>query len=356
MVERIKSRRTDHSFFPVSRNFCNYPLARDGRTKGRWRRSSETGKRWCPLPGQSRIKLRLAADAPQDVQRIPTGFDVAVMLTIVGAAAVRKNVLVEIKSLGGILAEMGLPQRQRYRRQLQAALVLWSHLRIEHKHWYRRGGIVGRFTLPRPFREIRRSPGLVKITVSQDWLDTVEDFYCRVPQGLPVRATHQNLVLWLLNAKPVAAPQDGVKHTQPKTRRQLCSIIGASHGTRNRVLNSAIGLAKRWFADRGGGLNPMLGILGDERAMFEVTEPSLRRRKPAGPSIKKKITPPPEEIRSVRQISSPISERIEPTSPPPRRIARIHRALTEDGDRADMYELIDTGEFVQKLPKGYTAM
>jgi hypothetical protein len=57
----------------LNKNFENYPLARDIRTAMDW--SEDTGRLVATLPQEDLILLILPADAPDDVQHAPSGFN-----------------------------------------------------------------------------------------------------------------------------------------------------------------------------------------------------------------------------------------------------------------------------------------
>ena len=59
----------------------NYPLARDPRVKAIWSKS-KTGRWFCDLPADERIRLRLAHGADAHLKRVPTAFDVNVLLLV----------------------------------------------------------------------------------------------------------------------------------------------------------------------------------------------------------------------------------------------------------------------------------
>ena len=59
--ERVRLKRPVDLFAQVNRNLMNYPLARDLRVRASWSKSN-TGRWFCDLPADKRIRLRLAHD------------------------------------------------------------------------------------------------------------------------------------------------------------------------------------------------------------------------------------------------------------------------------------------------------
>src|SRR5262249_11201702 len=63
----------------INRNFLNFPLARDTRTKAQWFQASKTGRWMADLPGEGRethrIRLILPANVHQDDRRCPNALD-----------------------------------------------------------------------------------------------------------------------------------------------------------------------------------------------------------------------------------------------------------------------------------------
>ncbi len=330
--------RTKPSYVQVNRNFCNFPLARDGRVRAEWRRSKKTGRMWCEVPGERRIRLRLDADADVDLRRLPTGFDVLVLLTLIRDAYVQGENVVEYASVAAVIRDMGLEPEQSRRQAVTASLDLWSALSIVHSAWYSDGISGQRLVLPPPISRVHRSPGRLRIRLSPEWFDLGAKYYVRVPTKLPTRAPLQNLILWLLTA-PNNDPDPkigGGRLTQHKTRRQLCRTIGVNHGTRNEVLASTIDAATSWFEQQGGRLECMSvgGLM-----VFIIDDPKHRGRKKSQP-----------RVRSTRVIDG--TPRNEPRPAPVRPAKPVPIPATDDfGNRYMMYRLPD-GTLVDKLPSG----
>ena len=79
--ERVRLKRPVDLFAQVDRNLMNYPLARDPRVKASWSKS-KTGRWFCDLPGDERIRLWLAHGADARLKRLPSAFDVNVLLLV----------------------------------------------------------------------------------------------------------------------------------------------------------------------------------------------------------------------------------------------------------------------------------
>jgi hypothetical protein len=343
------------SYTQVNRNLCNFPLARDGHVRAQWCRSKKTGRLWCELPGEGRIRLRLAANADSGLRRCPTGCDVAVLLVLLRAAHVRKATSVEYASVAAIMREMGLEPAQRHRRAVTDALALWSALGIIHDAWYEPGRKKARRVLPPPICGIDKSPRRMQVRLSPDWCDLAACFYVRVPHRLPLRAPLQNLILWLLTApNNHPDPDSRGRMTQKKRRRQLCRIIGVNHGTRNRVLAGTIAAAARWFEAQGGSLDY---LQEGEHVVFMVHDPKHRRaRKPSVARTRSKraeATPRPAPgLRAREQAPDFESFMSFMGGTLRRRTAKLVR-VPGDGDEHHTMHQLSGGETVDELPEGY---
>ena len=113
----------------------NYPLARDSRVKASWS-TSKTGRWFCDMPGDKRIRLWLAHGAPARLKRLPSAFDVNVLLLVLARAQIQGDPVVTFPSRAAIFQALGLSvKRARYRERVDAALELWSAMSIRMP-WY----------------------------------------------------------------------------------------------------------------------------------------------------------------------------------------------------------------------------
>lgn len=276
--ERPLTKRREPDFVLLSRNLMNYPLARDARTKCHWRRDGEV--RWCYLPGEERIWFQLPVDCDR---RIPTGFDLNVLFSVLAQASKYDSHTVKLGSKSRLLVKLGLSVNTRNRHHLSDALHLWSGLTVTHHSWHRKGEHTT-YTLPPPFEQIDR--GLV-ITVADRWCKAGQAYFKQVPLPLPHHAAVQNLILWVLTAKL----NERIGQIRVST---LCRKLGLLHAHRRETLLLCIKEARRWFRDHGGELR--CKISGDrvEWTVAEPSEVSVRRHPPrpaAAPSVRPTKTP-----------------------------------------------------------------
>jgi hypothetical protein len=321
------------SYTQVNRNLCNYPLARDGHTRARWRRSKKTGRMLCELPGDDRIRLRLAADADRRLMRLPTGFDMALLLALLRAAHLAKAAAAEFASVAAIIRDMGLEPGHRHRRAVLDALALWSALGVIHDAWHLPQQGRGRLVLPPPICGIDKSPGRLRVRLSDQWCDLAARYFVRVPRNIPIRAPVQNLIL---------DPGAHGRVTQRKRRRGLCRIIGVNHRTRNSVLASTIAAASRWFEAQGGSLQD---VSEGEYVVFIVHDPKHRRTRTPRKQSKREASAPPA-IRRPKTATPPAAAKAPAATPVD--------ATDDSGRRYTMWRL-PTGEYVDTPPRRVSA-
>ena len=99
-------RRLKRGDAQINRNLLNYPLARDVRIADCWTRSLISGRWEHQLPGNSRIKFRMPADAAN--LRCPSAFDMNVLLVYLREARVSKERKVEFASMPALLEALRL--------------------------------------------------------------------------------------------------------------------------------------------------------------------------------------------------------------------------------------------------------
>lgn len=341
-------------FALVSRNFANYPLARDSHVRPHWWKSQKTGRWLADLPGNSRIRLILPREVEEHIRRCPTGLDMALLFVLLRAAQLQDSPDIAFTSRAALLAEMELNDRDaRHYENLKAALALWSKLVIRFDCWFdanstehlesekRTTFLAGKGTisrsLPPPIRVIDRKTGL-RIRVDPTWREIFSKrYFIRIPLPLPIRAPCQNLILWLMTA--VAKEEDGFRFTQSKTLRQLCRIIGVNHGSRNVVLRQAVEAAARWFREHGGSIDP---VEEDDGITFIISNPKIPRPKAEQPPFKRVRLPPTRAKSTSSSKQEPDNPVKRPAgAPKPKRIV----AVGEEGQRDHLWELPD-GRYV----------
>ncbi len=243
----------------INKNLCNRPLARDRRTRAKWKYNKKHERWWCDLPGTKYVRLRFPSDAQL---RLPDGFDIAVLFLILRKARVNRSRKVKFASQNAMLRGIGRPVRVRNRRRLQQSLTLWAQLSIRWQEWYREAQYENRgdgswsergfylrpdrvkikdaerirLVLPPPIERLRS----LDIVVSQAWLE-YGAFEVRVDFPLPMRAAVQNLVLALL-AHPTAE----------RKLRSWCRTAGINHSKRNIRLPRIVAEVSKWFEQHKG--------------------------------------------------------------------------------------------------------
>ena len=126
-----KQRRLKNGYAAINKNLLNYPLARSTRVHADWRRSKKTGRWLCDLPGDDRIQVRLPSDF--DRPRVPTGFDMMLLFTLLKEIRVSKTDKVEFTSLTSLLKLIGVGDDSYNRNRLRDALDLWASISIRHR-------------------------------------------------------------------------------------------------------------------------------------------------------------------------------------------------------------------------------
>jgi hypothetical protein len=268
----------------INRNFLNFPLARDTRTKVEWFQESKTGRWLADLPGEGRethrIRLILPAKAPENMRRCPSALDMNVLFQLL-AEAQRKDATsrIELASLSDLLRRLGLEERSRERARVVSSIEYWSQLSIQWEHWYEHRGHIRR-ELPPPIEYADRKGNRVIITLHPDWyrLARAKGYYLWLPLPLPPQAVVQNLVLLILTQAleggSLYAEPDLLKHdlyfdkiaplTRGMERWWIARKLGMLHKQRNRVLDRAINQAAEWFSAHGGKLKVVTPSADDE--------------------------------------------------------------------------------------------
>jgi hypothetical protein len=262
-------------FAPLTRNICNYPIARDARLKLQWRQSEKTGRWLCHLPEDDAIQFKLPPDTPKRQRRWPTAFDVNLLLLLLCEAKRQSTAYLEFRSYSALLKALGYSCEPRNRDKVKAALSLWSALSIRFAKWrvppeyvfvrgnrefseYQSGTSKklkhqARYetrVLPPPIAEKSEQRGSIQITISKEWRGLAKRYYQRVPLPLPREAAAQNLALAVLTSLRDDMPYG---HGD-RSVRNLCRKIGLSAHNSAHKLRKAIEAVKDWFAEHGGVL------------------------------------------------------------------------------------------------------
>ena len=289
-------------FAQVDRNLMNYPLARDLRVKASWSKSSKTGRWFCDLPGDKRIRLWLAHGAHARLKRLPSAFDVNVLLLVLARAQIQGDPVVTFPSRAAIFHSLGLSvNRARYRERVDAALELWSAMSIRmpwHPH---------KKTMPPPIEVTRSKGSSFTVTVSVAWRDLGKKktgYFKQVPLPLPHDAATQNLVLSLLTCVSEEFDGDGeiMRRTSPRNKVNLCRKIGLTHSTSCRAFKRACLEADEWLRKHGGALDSWWRTK-DKNVIFVIKNPKVKRSKA---QVKKQEEKEFEELERIdREFDQP---------------------------------------------------
>ena len=171
----------------VNKNFCNYPLACDPRTRQRWRRSRPSGFWLCDLPGDDRIRFQIERDGAADLRHCPTAFDINVLLLVLGMAQDRGKRTVALPSSGAILKALGRGVDSGNRRLLKTALQYWNALSIWFDCWHQKGKKKRvTKTLPPPIQSLADDGRQLKVTIREEWLALNEGYFTTLHLPLPL--------------------------------------------------------------------------------------------------------------------------------------------------------------------------
>jgi hypothetical protein len=357
------------AFALVSKNFCNFPIARDARHQLDWRQSEKTG-RWVATlsaqPGRA-IQLRLPKDVAVEHKRPPTAFDINVLLLLLTEAKLRGTQTITIRSRSALLRALGLGADAANLRRLEQALDYWSVVSLGFERWFfarqldadeyrrklkRREMIAdfddfglpsknkahrGKAKLPPPFK---LETG--KLTIADVWWYCLGPEYCAmVPLPLPATAASQNLLLCVL-AKP----------TDWRGIDRLSAKLGIAHSQQKRSFHRAISVMLKYIYKHGGEVE--IERDGNQIRFYGVELPTPKwsslvraarlERQPSQPE-----TPKPS------QPEAPKEEEIRPR-PRTLRIINQEEAWFEDGRPCTVYNLSDGRSLLEEeLPKGLLA-
>ena len=286
----------------INRNFMNYPLARDARAQANWFRGGKTGRWMADLPGEERdthrIRLILPADAPVSLRHCPSALDMNVLFQLLAEAQRGGGTTrIEFASAAVLLRRLGFDSRNRNRARLSESVIYWSEVSIRWPRWYHRQQYT-KLTLPPPVTDAERRGNRLIVTLHPDWLQIAcaKGYYAWLPLPLPAAAATQNLILVILTSElqdgfPAAAEGDleyyfdtAAPLTRPMDRWWLTRKMGLIHKQRNRVLDHAVVVAARWFAENRGKLKRVSGADDDDampsrQVAFRLRTPRIPRRR-----------------------------------------------------------------------------
>ena len=294
-------------FAQVNRNLMNYPLARQSRVKASWSKSLKTGRWFCVLPGDKRIRLWLARGAPARLERLPSAFDVNVLLLVLARAQIQGDPVVTFPSRAAIFQALGLSvQRARYREHVDGALELWSAMSIRMP-WYPH-----KKTMPPPIEVTCSKGSSFTVTVSVAWRDLGKKktgYFKQVPLPLPVtpQPRTSSCLCLLANIEEFDCDGEIMRRTSPRNKVNLCWKIGLTHSTSCRAFSRACDETDKWLRKHGGALE-FRWCTKDKNVRFVIKNPKVKRSK--------------EQVKKQDETEFEESERIDREFDQPERIDR----------------------------------
>ena len=248
----------------LNRNPMNFPLARSGRSKARWKWDERKDRWWAALPQERRIRVRFP---PGTKRRLPTGFDTNVLQLLLAEA--RASNVVTLPTATVILRHLGLSSCSRERDRLLSSLRLLSRIQTSYLHWYLPHNDTGRMDLPPPIKSWKRERSHLIVEIDPAWLAlTAKSFSTNVPLPLPLNAAAQNLVLMIFG-------MDGKWPELNWDRSTYARKAGIGPKNRKALLQAALQRAQDWFREQGGGLDV---VFQGGRMKLTVTPPSAAER------------------------------------------------------------------------------
>jgi hypothetical protein len=374
-----KAKARPRRYVQVNKNFTNFPLARDRRSRVDWHRSPQRRYWWCYLPGTKRVILRLPSTLNHTHRRCPTAFDMGVLSVLLREEQLTKNTTVVFAhdQLIRAATDAKIKIGKRHRRDLEAALTLWSKLRITFTRWYdsnqnhkqngqwvrvRKGRGHIKRTLPAAIESfIVHKDGTIGIALSRTWVQLFKRHFAQVTLPFPHQPHVQNLVLWLRGWEKKGSRRD---YSKTIALRKLTRIIGVNHRNRNEVLQQAIESAQVWLRRYTGiVLDHCTNLMGRNTIMF-MLEPRIAPVK-SEPAIANGIARVPLVQRDTRNAPGSTQEHASRSKPSVRKpapskangsasVQYARRVMTHNelGSRTEKFELEDTGDLVLRLPEG----
>jgi hypothetical protein len=238
------------NYVQINKNLMNYPLARDPHVRAKWTYSKKRKLWWCEVPGQPKLRLRLSKDTPEAARRLPSGFDMNVLFLCVMVAHLRKSDSVTFASRTEVLKRLEVSVSTANMRKLDAALELWTALKIRHLKWYLNKGEYASRVLPPPITSLVRKGDAILITLHDDWLHLQKGYLTKVPMPLPPNSAEQNMILkaaaWRVKGKNLRGRR------REWSVKKLGQEIGLFHRMAYSVLRKrVIPFVKDWFLARG---------------------------------------------------------------------------------------------------------
>jgi len=286
----------------LNKNLCNYPLARDGRSRDwQWRRGSKTRDWYGTWGGDADIKYVWPAQMGEQC-RGPSGFDINVLLGLLAEAQKKGRKELHFRSRAHLLAMLGWRSDRDNRARLSASLALWSRLSLHFTRWCYGHKQYGENRLPPPIRLAGTGQHLA-ITLNRRWRKLAsEGYFAKVPLPLPTDASAQNLVLCVLVSFKDSVNDEGVIFSRPRQIARLCHKLGCRHSRRHQVLHNAIRKAARWFEQHDGSLTP---IVRDGGIVFGMKKPVIPRPVKVSHPVSFD-EPPAKPYRGKRKPTSPM--------------------------------------------------
>jgi hypothetical protein len=161
----VPQQKLDRRPLKLTRNFMNFPLARDLRTHCEWRKDADTGELFTELPYEDRILLVLPPGTPKDFKHAPTGMDMAVLFVLL-AEYQRTNKRRITLEYAAMLRRLAMNDRRTGNRDaVRASLDYWSRLTLEFGCWHegKKSGL--QRVLPPPFLQADEGPPVERALV-----------------------------------------------------------------------------------------------------------------------------------------------------------------------------------------------
>lgn len=247
--------------------------------------------------------MSLAHGADAQLKRLPSAFDVNVLLLVLAYAQIQRNPVVTFPSRAEILHSLGLHMnREHVRARVDAALDLWSVLTMQmpwhpdHKK-----------TMPPPIEVPCREGNSFAVTVNVDWRGLgKEGYFKQVPMPLPHDAATQNLVLYLLTCVSKKFDCDGkiMRRTSPQNRVGLSRKMGLTNSASYRAFSRTCFEADKWLRKHGGAL--VKWDIQEKNVIFDIKDPKIKHSKA---QVGEQNETTSEETRTLMErMSRPLAE------------------------------------------------
>jgi hypothetical protein len=272
----------------LNKNFLNYPLAQDPRTRAKWGRD-ESGRWTAPLPSDPHIQIK------SKTQRCPSALDMNVLFQVLAEAQHSHSNKIIFPSFANLARRVGLSPRDTNRVRLHNSLDYLQELSLVYSRWWANGhkGVEGKGhiqrTLPPPLVKVTLPKGSnrIEIVVEREWIQLNTGFYEPTPLPLSGEATTQRLELLQLNSmNSKHFSDDGTEFNYKHGRRGLTRKLGLNHHARNQVLDNSLRRMSDWFKAHQGSMEawPL-----NDKIVFIKRKPKVPRK--SGPSSGPKPDP-----------------------------------------------------------------